>query len=96
MIDQIIDLFLKQVPEYVQEMQHCVARNELGELHALAHKAKSSVSILGLKQMEQHILKIEYHSRQKAEMETLPKLVEDLIRDSELAFHQLKNYGAQS
>ncbi|MCH2198431.1 MAG: Hpt domain-containing protein [Flavobacteriales bacterium] len=79
MINNIIKLFLEQVPEYIKEMEDCVDRNDLLGLHPLAHKAKSSVSMLGLKSMEKNILDIEQFSKEHRNLEGLPDLV-GLIR----------------
>ncbi|MFK7756387.1 MAG: Hpt domain-containing protein [Flavobacteriales bacterium] len=75
MINNIISMFIKQVPEYIHEMEECVVRAELEALHPLAHKAKSSVAMLGLKNMEQIILEIEHKSRTSEDLEALPSLV---------------------
>ena len=75
MINNIISMFIKQVPEYILEMEDCVDRLELEALHPLAHKAKSSVAMLGLKNMEQIILEIEHNSRNSMNLEALPGLV---------------------
>lgn len=75
MINNIITMFIKQVPEYIHEMEECVVRADLEALHPLAHKAKSSIAMLGLKNMEQIILEIEHNSRNNMNSDELPNLV---------------------
>ena len=58
MIHQIISMFVKQVPDYFSEMQDCVVRADFSALHPLAHKAKSSIAMLGLNDREELVLKI--------------------------------------
>ncbi len=91
MINNIIRLFLEQVPEYLQEMSNCVERNDLLSLHPLAHKAKSSIAMLGLKNMEKHILKIEHDSKQNQNLHELPDLVRRVHEESEVVYAQLRN-----
>lgn len=90
MINNIIQLFLQQVPEYVKEMEECVRKNEPLSLHPLAHKAKSSVSMLGIKDMETDILKIEQDSKNLRNLEDLPSLVHRVRSHCDMVYVQLK------
>ena len=90
MINNIIRLFLEQVPEYIKEMEDCVDRDDLLALHPLAHKAKSSVSMLGLKSMEKKILTIEEYSKEHKQMETLPNLVGEVREECDAVYVQLE------
>lgn len=89
MIRNIIGLFLQQVPQYIQEMEECLHRNDLAGLHPLAHKAKSSISMLGLRTMEEMVLRIERSSKEHRNIEQLPELVAQVRTECELANRQL-------
>ncbi len=90
MIRQIISLFLQQVPEYISEMEACVERNDLHALHPLAHKAKSSISMLGIRSMEDIVLRIERNSKEHREMDQLPDLVGKVREECRVANQQLQ------
>jgi len=90
MINDIIKLFLDQVPEYIGEMVDCVERNDLLRLHPLAHKAKSSIAMLGLKNMEINILQIEQDSKHNRNMEALPNLVNQVKDECDIVYDQLR------
>jgi HPt (histidine-containing phosphotransfer) domain-containing protein len=90
MINNIIQLFLQQVPGYISEMEECVRKNEPLSLHPLAHKAKSSVSMLGIRIMETDILKIEQDSKHLRNLEDLPALVIRVKQNCELVYAELK------
>ena len=79
MINSIIEMFLKQVPGYIEEMEQCVTDNKLKSLHPLAHKAKSSIAMLGLKRMEHLVLRIESSSKLEVDMDDLPHLVASIF-----------------
>jgi len=79
MINQIISMFVKQVPDYFNEMQECVVRADFNALHPLAHKAKSSITMLGLKHMESLVLQIEKKSKQGEEEHELKDLVSRVV-----------------
>lgn len=89
MIRNIIGLFLQQVPQYIQEMEDCVQRNDLAALHPLAHKAKSSISMLGLRTMEDMVVRIERSSKEHRNMDQLPGLVSQVRNECEMANRQL-------
>jgi HPt (histidine-containing phosphotransfer) domain-containing protein len=90
MINNIIHLFLQQVPEYIREMEECVRKNEPLSLHPLAHKAKSSVSMLGIKIMEDDILQIEQDSKHLRNLDNLPGLVYRVKENCQVVYLQLK------
>ena len=90
MINNIISLFLQQVPDYIREMEECVRKNEPLSLHPLAHKAKSSISMLGIKEMETDILAIEVNSKNLRNLDELPGLVHRVRGTCDMVYGQLK------
>lgn len=89
MIHNIIKLFLQQVPNYIDEMEECVRKNEPLSLHPLAHKAKSSISMLGIKDMEIDILQIEQDSKHLRNLDGLPALVSRVRENCNIVYQQL-------
>lgn len=90
LVDNIINLFLQQVPEYINEMVNCVERNDLLSLHPLAHKAKSSIAMLGLKNMEQNIIRIEQDSKHNRNLEDIPQIVMMVQNECAIVYQQLR------
>lgn len=90
MINSIIELFLQQVPSYIDEMEDSINLKNYQALHPLAHKAKSSIAMLGLKKMEKIILEIEYKSKHQIDVENLPALVEAVRVESDLVYGGLQ------
>ena len=89
MINNIIALFLQQVPKYVHEMEECVRKNEPLSLHPLAHKAKSSIAMLGIKDMEADIVQIEQDSKYLRNLDGLPTLVRRVKENCQVVYDQL-------
>lgn len=96
MVNNIINLFLQQVPGYITEMEECVRKNEPMSLHPLAHKAKSSISMLGIKDMEGDILKIEQDSKNLRNLDGLPALVSQVKANCQIVYSQLKDVVEKS
>lgn len=63
MVRRILDSFEEHVPGYLDEMEARWSRGEWRGLHPLAHKARSSISMLGMDSLLDDILHIEQTSR---------------------------------
>jgi HPt (histidine-containing phosphotransfer) domain-containing protein len=63
MVQRILDSFEEQVPGYLDEMEARWSRGEWRDLHPLAHKARSSISMLGMQSLLDDIVHIERTSR---------------------------------
>ena len=63
MVRRILDVFEEEVPRYFAEMTALGESGMWGALHPLAHKAKSSIGMLGMEPLLEQVLVIEQHSR---------------------------------
>ena len=50
-IQEMIDLFILQVPEFIENLNRCLRDGNYVELGKEAHKAKSSVMIMGMDEL---------------------------------------------
>ncbi|MDG1381974.1 MAG: Hpt domain-containing protein [Flavobacteriales bacterium] len=73
MVRRILDLFEVQVPGYFDEMESRLAHGQWRQLHPLAHKAKSSLGMLGMEGVLYHTLHIETVSRSGLQPEDIPE-----------------------
>lgn len=51
MIKELANLFIKEVPIMVENMQEVINANDWDALRSLAHKAKSTLSIFGMQKL---------------------------------------------
>lgn len=96
MIEQIIALFLEQVPAYVKEMNELSQQGHFEALHPLAHKAKSSVAMLGMKETEELLLKIEFESKNFKNKDGLKDMAAQLSHHIQVACNSLRKELATS
>ncbi|MBL6619242.1 MAG: Hpt domain-containing protein [Flavobacteriales bacterium] len=85
MVQRILGLFESEVPRYFQEMESLLQQDRWEELHPLAHKAKSSIGMLGMEKLLEQVLLIEHHSRTKGSKEQVIKslaLSRNLLEDA--------------
>ena len=69
---QLMEIFLKQVPEAVQKLTHSIASHDWSETHAISHKIKSSIAIFELNELKKLITNIEEYSRDQVNLEKIP------------------------
>ena len=63
MVHRILDSFEAQVPGYLNEMDSRWRNGDWQNIHPIAHKARSSISMLGMKPLLEDVLQIEITSR---------------------------------
>jgi HPt (histidine-containing phosphotransfer) domain-containing protein len=63
MVHRILDSFEAQVPGYLDEMESRWRNGDWQNIHPIAHKARSSISMLGMKPLLEDVLHIERTSR---------------------------------
>ncbi|REK06951.1 MAG: response regulator [Bacteroidetes bacterium] len=73
---QLLEIIVKQVPEAIEKMDRLIPEKNWKEVHSIAHKVKSSVSIFELNELKKLITNIEEYSRDKIHMEKIPLLFE--------------------
>lgn len=69
---QLIEIFLKQVPDALQQMDAHVASKNYKELFAVAHKTKSSISIFEFNELKNLLLEIEECCKELTNLDTIP------------------------
>jgi len=80
---QLIEIFLRQVPEAIDKLAYHIPRNDWKEVHAIAHKVKSSIAIFELTEMKNLIMKIENHARDLEFTETIPGDFESFVKGAQ-------------
>ena len=63
MVRRILDSFEEQVPAYFTEMERRWRSGRWRDIHPLAHKAKSSIGMLGMQALLEEVLVLERTSR---------------------------------
>jgi HPt (histidine-containing phosphotransfer) domain-containing protein len=59
LMKEMFDIFKEQVPEFVTEMNSCLENEDWKKLASIAHKAKSSIAIIGLNDLTEELKKFE-------------------------------------
>jgi hypothetical protein len=87
---QLIDIFLRQLPDAISKLEYCIPRKEWKQVHAVAHKLKSSVSIFELSELKKRIIKIEEYARDGEKLDEVPRLFSEVKELSRIAARNLE------
>jgi HPt (histidine-containing phosphotransfer) domain-containing protein len=92
LVNGIIELFLKQSPDYCAILESRVKSGDLEYLHTVAHTLKSSVQMLGLRDTESLVVGIEHRSKFGVDTSELPGMVYELVYELKRAQTALSIY----
>jgi len=89
-ISEMIDLFREQVDEYSEQMPELLRNEDYINLSKLAHKAKSSVAVMGMKQVAELLKELEILANEGKEIERYQAMVDEFLEKSHLAVIELE------
>jgi HPt (histidine-containing phosphotransfer) domain-containing protein len=92
-IKEMIGIFNEQVAELSCDMMLAMKEEDWLSLSRLAHKAKSSVAIMGMSELAGDLKKLERIAGEGKEIAVFKTLVEKFNADSQIAIEELKNFA---
>lgn len=90
-IREMISLFREQVGEYKRDMPELLRKKDYDGLSKMAHKAKSSVAVMGMKNVAEQLKDLEVLAHKGEEVDRYESLVNEFLEQSELAIKELEN-----
>jgi HPt (histidine-containing phosphotransfer) domain-containing protein len=91
-IREIAEIFRDQVLEIVGEMKSLRAKNDFHSLGMLAHKAKSSVAILGMVELANMLKTFEHEGKEGTNKENYDLYIERFENEAGQAVEELESY----
>lgn len=91
-IREMAEIFREQIAEYEEEMPELLAKMDFQALSKVAHKAKSSVAIMGMTKEADLLKTLEINAKEEVEIESFDEIIETFLRNSKLAIEELKAY----
>ena len=88
-ISEMIELFREQVAEYREQMPELLKAKSYVDLSKMAHKAKSSVAVMGMTEMADLLKELEMLANKGQEPERYEEMVSIFLKQSELALSEL-------
>ncbi len=88
-IIEFINIFKSQVPEFIKELNTAYNAKDWQTLGAVAHRAKSSVAMLGITQLESDMKNLEISAKEEKEIEKYPLIISKFEEISKLVIIEL-------
>lgn len=89
-IREMIGLFREQIAEYRVQMPEMLRNKEYSSLSKMAHKAKSSVAVMGMNQVAELLKELEILAGEAKEVERYDSMVDEFLTQSQLAIEELE------
>ena len=90
-IKEMIELFREQIDEYKSIMPELLQNKDYDGLSKVAHKAKSSVAVMGMTEVADLLKELEILSHDEIEIERYEPLITHFLEQSELAISELND-----
>jgi len=89
-INEMIALFREQIEEYSNIMPDLLRKKDYDGLSKIAHKAKSSVAIMGMSEVAELLKELEIITSERKETERYEALITHFLEQSKLAVAELE------
>ena len=90
LMKDIIKLFLKQTPGELDKIKTAISQKDNQRIKAVAHKLKSSASLVGVKRMHSALKELEIAAVSDFEQDNIIRVFNDLTEVHDLAAYELK------
>lgn len=90
-IQEMIALFRDQIEEYKQYMPDLLRKKDYDNLSKMAHKAKSSVAVMGMAKVAEDLKELEILAHEGKDVEKYESMVAHFLEQSRLAIEELEN-----
>ncbi len=89
-IEDMINIFIEQVPEFSTNMNSFYSDNKWEELSKLAHKAKSSVAVMGMNKLADELKSLELMAKKEESTENCKPIIDKFIVECNGAVTELE------
>ena len=93
LISEMIEIFSTQVIEFSGLMQQHLEQKDWQKLSKLAHKAKSSVSIMGMTELSEKLRNLETLAKEEKDVHSYPEYIDLFLTFEPLSMNQILPSG---
>jgi len=89
-VQEMVEMFFAQVDEFKENLNKYLEEEKWAELGKEAHKAKSSVLIVGMEDLGKNLKKLQLLTEEEKEIETYPEYVKMFEEQCDAAIEELQ------
>jgi HPt (histidine-containing phosphotransfer) domain-containing protein len=90
LINDLVYLFFKQIPEYQIALNDFYFKKDWDNLSRIAHKAKSAILMVGMKDLANELKKLEENAKEGRNINEYQEIIAKFVRESDTAVKELK------
>jgi len=91
LVDEMINIFISQIPGFVSEMKSYHKDKDWQSLSLVAHKAKSSLAVMGMNKQATLLKKLEMKSKDGSDKEQYSDYIDSFENDCKIAVIELQD-----
>ncbi len=91
-IVEMVSIFKDQIAEYKTQLPDLLAKSDYENLSKVAHKAKSSVAVMGMTREADLLMNLEIKAKNGVEVSSYKAMIETFIENSANALKELDEY----
>lgn len=95
LMKEFIEIFEEQIPEFVNDFKEALANQDYIKIAAVAHKAKSTISVFGMQKWEEQLKDIQTKIHQNIIPENIDLLFLQFEKDAYETLQIFKKYVAK-
>ncbi len=92
LIREMVEIFVQQIPEFNEIFESLYEKKDWYELGMQAHKAKSSVAIMGMEDLAKMLKEFELLAKEGKETERYRGFIDRFREETQLACDELTNH----
>jgi len=88
-IREMYDIFIEQVSDYREKMPALLECHDYEALSRVAHKATSTVAVMGMENDAKKLKDLELKAKEKVDIESYEEIINTFIKNAGLAIKEL-------
>ncbi|MDA3953414.1 MAG: Hpt domain-containing protein [Bacteroidales bacterium] len=90
LIKDLIEMFFEQIPEYQKSLNDCYSNKDWINLGKTAHKAKSAILMVGMKELANVLKNLEENAKEGKNINGYKEIIAKFVSESNIAVRELK------